>query len=132
MVKQTYSEKQDEISDAVRLGVSLARDEWERSLTESHLQIIDERIDRKIDRMKLWLLFGALSIVIGNFIPLGIIIYQFGTFTEGTRQQLVSLNEAVPTQYTRQDHDVYAQGIDRRFIELEKRASRLEGKHGLD
>lgn len=117
-----------EISDAVRIGISLARQEWEDTLSVRQQELIDERIERKIDKVKVWLFAGVLATIAANFIPSGILAYQFGTFTGEIRTQITSLNVASPQQYTLREHETYAASVERQLGDLERRTQRLEDK----
>lgn len=121
-----------EISDAVRVGISLARQEWEDTLSDRQQQLIDDRIDRKIEKMKVWLFAGVLATIIANFIPSGVLAYQFGTFTGEIRTQIANLNTASPQQYTLREHVVYAGGVDRQLEDLERRVEKLEEDRSLN
>ena len=117
-----------EISDAVRVGIQLAREEWEDNLSEKQKQAIDDRIDRKIEKMKIWLFGGVLATIVANFIPSGVLAYQFGTFTGEIRTQIANLNGASPQQYTLREHQIYAEGVGRQLDDIERRMDRLEGR----
>lgn len=116
------------IADAVRAGVALAREEWEHDLSEAQKIAVDERIDRKIDKVKVWLFGGVIATIAANFIPLAIMAYQFGSFTGEIRSQIGSFKEAGSETYTRTQHEAYAREVDRRFIELERRAQIVENQ----
>lgn len=77
---------------------------------------VDARIDRKIDRVKIWL-FG---VVIANLIPVIWFSYMFGQFTASVETQIGTLREAVPGQWTQQQHESYASEVDRRVTRLER------------
>lgn len=115
-----------EISDAIRVGVSLAREEWEAELSEKQIQLVDDRIDRKIDKVKLWLFASVFAIIVANFVPLIIMVYQMGSFTSEVTTQLNDLKGQTPNQYPRSEHDTYAREVDRRITDLERRNLRLE------
>lgn len=121
-----------EISDAVRVGISLARQEWEDSLSDKQQQLIDDRIDRKIEKMKIWLFGGVLATIIANFIPSAVLAYQFGNFTGEIRTQMANLNTASPQQYTLREHEIYSGGVDRQLEDLERRVERLEEERPLN
>lgn len=81
---------------------------------------VDDRIERKLDKMRLWL-FG---VVIANLIPvIGFAIW-FGTFTGRVEHAIEQFRDSAPTRYTQQEHEIYSGEVDRRFNELNARLDR--------
>lgn len=116
------------LKEAIRAGVDLARSEWDHGLSENQKAAVDERIDRRIDKIKVWLFSGVVCTIGVNLIPLGIMAYQIGSFTSEMKVQMATLNSERADRYGRTEHDAYARQVDRRFDELEERADELESK----
>lgn len=74
---------------------------------------VDERIDRKIDKVKLWL-FG---VVVANLIPVVAFAYMFGQFTGQIETKLNSMSGMSGVE------------VERRFDEVDRRVTALESYH---
>ncbi len=107
MVKMANPESVDEAANGT----------W---IDEHLIKWIDDRIDRKLDKMKLWL-FG---VVLANLIPVLIFAVWFGTFTGRIEVAIEGFRDAAPNRYTQREHEVYAQEVDRRFQEMGQRINR--------
>lgn len=103
-----------QVAEAVRQGVQLAKMDWDTGLSDEAAAEVDRLIERKIDKVKLWL----AGLVLVNLLPVIGFGVMFGSFTGRIESKLETIAEKAPARET-----------TLRLDKLERDVERLESYH---